>query len=151
VNNTRYRWFTVLLACGLLTACGASTATTDSASKAAPDSTQSPGRVINLFGNGKTPPPLLRHLATVQAAHLPALRFSYGPTYQHGRVIGVVVTYDPLCQRVAGASVTETASTVMVTVLGSRARRACPLPLEGTAWAVKLPHPLGHRMELHRP
>jgi hypothetical protein len=149
--NSRFRRLTVLLACSLLTACAASKAVTDSASKAAhSNSTRSAGRVINLFGNGNTPPPLLRHLTTIQAAHLAALKYSYGPTYRHGHVIGVAVTYDPLCTHVEGASVTETASKVTVTVFGSpSSRKACALPLAGRPWAVKLPHPLGHRAELH--
>jgi hypothetical protein len=158
VTSTRHRFaallacaFAALLACPLVTACGARTAATDSASTAAPDTTQSPEHVINMFGNGKTPPALLRHLTTAQAAHLPALHFSYGPTYQHGRIIGVAVSYPPSCERVKGATVTETATTVTVTVLGTPAPQNCLLPEKGEVWAIKLPRPLGHRAELRRP
>ena len=149
MTSTRHL-FTVLLVCGLLTACGARTAATDSVGTAALHSTPSPERVINMFGNGETPPPLLRHLTAAQAAHLPALQFSYGPAYQHGRIIGVAVSH-PICERVKGATVIETASTVTVTVLGTPAPRHCLLPEKGEVWAVKLPRPLGHRTELRRP
>jgi hypothetical protein len=137
VRNAAYQ-ITALLACGLLTACGASKATTSSAQPA--------GHAINMFGNGKTPPPLLRQLTATQAAHLPVLRFSYGPTYQQGRLIGVAVHY-PGCQTVRGARVSETASAVTVTVYGSPFRN-CQLVLRAGVWAVKLPHPLGSRTEL---
>lgn len=151
MENTRSWWFTALLACGLLTACGATPASTGG-SKAVPDSIKSPERAISLFGNGKTPPPSLRRLTPAQAAHLQPLQFSYGPTYERGAVIGVAVAYPALCEHVVGASVTETASMVMVRVYGSpRSRRGCALPLRGGVWAVKLPHPLGSRAELHRP
>lgn len=150
MTSTRHR-FTALLVCGLLTACGARAAAPGSASTAAPHSTQSPERVINMFGNGRTPPRLLRNLTTAQAAHLPALQFSYGPTYQHGRVVGVAVSYSPSCERVKGASVTETATTVTVTVLGTPAPKSCILVGKIAVWAVKLPRALGHRMELRRP
>jgi hypothetical protein len=149
VKKTRHRWFTVLLACTLLSACGARTAATSNASTAASHSTQSSERTISMFGNGKTPPPLLRHLTTAQAARLPALQFSYGPTYLHGRVIGVAVSH-PICEHVKGATVTETATTITVTVLGTPAPRNCISVAKGEAWAVKLSHPLGHRTELHR-
>jgi len=149
VTNARHR-FTVLLACGLLTACGARTAATGNASTAPSHSTQSPERTISMFGNGNTLPPLLRLLTTAQAAHLPALQFSYGPTYQHGHLIGVAVSH-PICEHVKGATVTETVTTITVTVLGTPAPRNCITVAKAEVWAIKLPHPLGHRTELHRP
>ena len=73
-------------------------------------------QAIDLFG--ATAPPLLRVLGDRQAGHLPKLSFTYGPTYQHGRVIGLVISY-PGCEQVEGATVTETATKLKVTVLGT--------------------------------
>jgi hypothetical protein len=100
---------------------------------------------IHLFT--RTSPPLLAVLSQVQAAQLPKLPFTYGPTYQNGHVLGLAVSY-PGCEQIKGASVAESASTVTVTVLGTPKPANCIGSLVGRTAAVWLPQLLGRRKEI---
>lgn len=134
------RWLAVL-AVALLVACGCGNAHPSHKAGVARR-----GHVIDLLG--KKQPPLLPELTAAQAARLPKLHVSLGPVYQHGRVLGVAVRFGG-CEHPMGAVVTETATTVTVTVYGPRPSRsgACSTQLLTGPWAVRLPHPLGHRTE----
>ncbi len=129
----------------LVCACGVPT---QRPGQAAPqtDGMRSPSQHANDI-YGTTSPPLLPVLTGGKAGRLPMLPFTYGPTYQHGGVLGLVISY-PGCERVEGATVAETETTVKVTVLGTPEPANCiGSQLISTA-AVRLPNPLGRRKEI---
>jgi hypothetical protein len=118
----------------------------DPASAKTPENRGQPAlHAINLFGSAA--PPLLRLLAHGQTSHLPQLSFTYGPEYQHGRVVGLAISYAG-CERIKGATVAETPSTVKVTVFGTTGTGNCVGSLSTSTAAVRLANPFGHRKEI---
>jgi hypothetical protein len=100
---------------------------------------------IDLFE--AAPPPLLPILTGGQTRRLPKLPFTYGPAYQHGRILGLVVSY-PGCEEIEGVTVAETATAVRVTVRGTPQPLNCVGSLLISTAAVRLPEPLGRRTEI---
>lgn len=133
------RWLTSLLVGASLAACSSATHPLVTAG-------ETKQHVIHLFG--PSAPPLTPTLTAAQADHRPSLPFSYGPAYQGGKVIGLAVRMAG-CQKVRGALVSETATTVIVKILGKPWQDACIGSLVATEVSVKLSSPLGHRKEIY--
>jgi hypothetical protein len=132
------RWLAAAALCVLACGCG---------SAVAPAAPAPHGHAVSLFGRHAAMPPLrVITAAQAHAEHLYRMDSSPGPTYDHGRLLGLAVS-GPGCEQALAATVRETAATVQVIVYGNPSPQGggCPADLITTTVSVRLPRPLAGR------